>query len=79
MVCMAVRQANSIWKVMTQAVDYITERIEQGTRLQKLVPYDGTNEEQFLREVSQWLKNNKGLRSKIAGGGFDYLTKEEMQ
>ena len=67
MVCTAVKQASSIWKVMTQDVDYITERIQQGTRHQKLVPYVGTNEGQFISEVSRWLNNNKELRSKIAG------------
>ena len=77
LVCLAVKQSRTIWRVMTKDVDHITERIKEGTK--GLVPYDGNNEEQFVRSISKWLMSNKELRGKIAGAGFDYLNKEEMQ
>ena len=39
LVCLAVKQARTIWKVMTKDVEHITERIKQGTKEQIL--HDG--------------------------------------
>ena len=77
LVCLAMKQAKTVWKESTKLIDDTTKQIKKG--MTRVCNYDGCNEEQFVRMTSKWLFDDKQLRKQVSAVGYDYLTKEEIR
>ena len=64
LLCLARRQTWTYWKDATEAMDKVIDKIRKGKKAWSIETYEDCSEEQFVRQVCDWLYTDKPLRRK---------------